>query len=37
MLGLTLRTVVRRYAKALDELTAILLERKLLEPMTTQP
>lgn len=33
MLGLTLRTVVRRYAEAIDRLTRILLERKMLEPL----
>ncbi len=32
ILGLSLRTVVRRYAEALDELTGIFLERRLLEP-----
>jgi predicted DNA-binding protein (UPF0251 family) len=32
MLGMSLRTVVRRYAAALDELTAILLEARLMEP-----
>ena len=32
-LGLSLRTVVRRYAAALDKLTRVLLERKMLEPM----
>ena len=32
LLGLPLRTVHRRYADALDELTEIFLERKLLEP-----
>ena len=32
MLGISLRTVVRRYAEALDQLTAILMERKLLQP-----
>src|SRR5271170_1368281 len=32
LLGLSLRTVHRRYADALDELTEIFLERKLLEP-----
>lgn len=32
-LGLTPRTLVRRYREALDTLTAILLERNLLEPM----
>lgn len=34
MSGMALRTVHRRYADALDELTAIFLERKLLEPRT---
>jgi hypothetical protein len=34
MLGMPLRTVHRRYADALDELTEIFLERKLLEPRT---
>ena len=33
MLGLTLRTVVRRYAEALDRLTRVLLERKMMEPL----
>ena len=33
MLGLTLRTVVRRYAEALDRLTRVLLERRMLEPL----
>lgn len=33
ILGLTLRTVVRRYAEALDRLTRVLLERKMLEPL----
>ena len=32
MLGMSLRTVVRRYAKAIDDLTAIFLETGLLEP-----
>ncbi len=32
ILGLSLRTVVRRYAEALDRLTGIFLERRLLEP-----
>ena len=32
LLGLSLRTVHRRYADALDELTEIFLERNLLEP-----
>jgi predicted DNA-binding protein (UPF0251 family) len=32
LLGLPLRTVHRRYADALDELTEIFLERRLLEP-----
>lgn len=34
MTGIPLRTVHRRYARALDELTEIFLERKLLEPRT---
>ncbi len=34
MAGMPLRTVHRRYADALDELTEIFLERKLLEPRT---
>ena len=34
MLGVPLRSVHRRYADALDELTEIFLERKLLEPRT---
>lgn len=33
MLGLPLRSVVRRYAEAIDRLTRILLERKMLEPL----
>jgi hypothetical protein len=33
LLGLSLRTVVRRYADALDLLTEIFLERRLLEPL----
>ena len=33
MLGLGLRTVVRRYAEAIDKLTQVLLNRRLLEPM----
>ena len=33
LMGLSLRTVVRRYADALDLLTEIFLERKLLEPL----
>jgi hypothetical protein len=32
LLGLSLRTTIRRYADALDELTEIFLERKLLDP-----
>jgi Sigma-70, region 4 len=32
LLGLPLRTVIRRYRRALDALTEIFLERKLLEP-----
>jgi hypothetical protein len=32
LLGLSLRTAIRRYASALDELTEIFLERKLLDP-----
>jgi hypothetical protein len=32
MLGIGLRTVVRRYAEALDTLTQIFLDRQLLEP-----
>jgi predicted DNA-binding protein (UPF0251 family) len=34
LMGLTPRTLVRRYNETLDVLTEILLERKLLEPMT---
>ncbi len=34
MLGICLRTVVNRYAQALDLLTGMLLQRKLLEPMS---
>jgi len=33
LMGMTARTAVRRYADALDVMTEILLERKLLEPM----
>lgn len=33
MLGIGLRTVVRRYAEAIDKLTRLFLDRKLLEPM----
>ncbi len=33
MLGLCLRTVVKKYAEALDKLTQVFLDRKLLEPM----
>jgi predicted DNA-binding protein (UPF0251 family) len=33
MLGVSLRTVVRRYAGALDALTRLFLERKMLEPL----
>jgi Sigma-70, region 4 len=33
MMGLCMKTVIRRYARALDELTEIFLERKLLEPL----
>jgi hypothetical protein len=33
MLGIGLRTVTRRYAEAIDKLTRLLLDRKLLEPM----
>lgn len=33
MLGVSLRTVVTRYGRALDRLTAVLLDRRLLEPM----
>ena len=34
LLGLSLRTVIRRYATALDTLTRIFLDRKLLHPLT---
>jgi DNA-directed RNA polymerase specialized sigma24 family protein len=34
LLGIPVRTLLRRYADALDELTRILLDRKLLEPQT---
>jgi len=34
MLGLSLRSVVTRYAEAIDKLTGMFLERKLLEPMS---
>ena len=33
MLGLSLRCVITRYAEAIDKLTRVFLERKLLEPM----
>jgi len=33
MLGISLSTVIRRYTQALDRLTGMLLERKMLEPM----
>jgi len=33
LLGLGLRTVIRKYAEALDKLTRVLLDRKMLEPM----
>ena len=33
MLGISLRTVVRRYAEAIDKLTRMLLDHKLMEPM----
>jgi hypothetical protein len=33
MLGITLRTVIRRYFEALDKLTRVLLERKILQPL----
>ena len=33
LLGLSLRTVVSRYREAIDKLTRILLDRKILEPM----
>jgi DNA-directed RNA polymerase specialized sigma24 family protein len=32
VMGLCLKTVARRYARALDELTEIFLKRKLLDP-----
>ena len=35
MLGLSLRCVITRYAEAIDKLTRVFLERKLLEPMET--
>jgi hypothetical protein len=34
MLEVSLRTVIRRYNKAIDRLTAIFLEKKMLEPRT---
>jgi hypothetical protein len=34
MLGISLRTVLRRYAEALDRLTGMLMERKMMEPFT---
>ena len=33
MLGIGLRTVTRRYAEAIDKLTRLLLDKKMLEPM----
>jgi hypothetical protein len=33
MLGIHLRTVIRRYSEALDKLTRVLLERKILQPL----
>jgi len=33
MLGISLRTIIRRYAEAIDLLTRMLIDRKLLEPM----
>ncbi len=36
MLGMSLRTVIRRYSECLDQLTRLLLERKLLAPLTAQ-
>ena len=33
MLGIGLRTVARRYAEAIDKLTRLLLDKKMLEPM----
>ena len=33
MLGIGLRTVTRRYAEAIDKLTRLLIDRKMLEPM----
>jgi len=33
MLGLSMRNAVRRYAEALDRLTAMLLEARMLEPL----
>ena len=33
MLGLSLRSVIMRYTEAIDKLTRVFLERKLLEPM----
>ncbi len=37
MLGITLRTVVRRYAEALDQLTAMFLRKGLLQPLGACP
>ena len=34
LMGMTVRTLMRRYGNALDAMTEMLLERKLLEPMT---
>ena len=33
LMGLSLRTVIRKYAEALDKLTRLFLDRKLMEPM----
>lgn len=35
LLGMSLKTVTRKYAEALDELTGIFLKRKMLEPLKT--
>ena len=37
MLGITLRTIVRRYAEALDQLTAMFLRKGLLQPLGPCP
>ena len=36
MLGMSLRTVVRRYREAIDRVTRVLLERGLMQPLCAQ-